>query len=123
MPKITTIHSPNCNAQLLKKILEKRFIPLGYEVEYSKLHTSDVHVKTSEWIATNLKISQTKDSTEFIVNNCIPNPVYRLLATGLLSYLVLNTKWKVLEEEITDYLKSENFVKKLATEKITNPIN
>jgi hypothetical protein len=77
-----------------------------YDVYPTKIRSRDFIVKESPWAGIGVRLKQEKDGASFVFTGMIPNPILQALFGGLLAYLLLRPRWKVLEDDVADFIET-----------------
>lgn len=100
MARLTVKHNPQLTREQLLEIIKPELEAKGYEVGISKLMGADLYVKKTGWVGAVIRIRQKNESTLIISSGYSPSALVRIIAYGLITILVLNSKWKALVAEI-----------------------
>ncbi len=114
MAKAILKHDPSLTKEQLLEILDAHFSKSGYTVQKSSLIGADLYVKKSGWTGVAIKLKQKQDSTFLRISGYAPSPAVRLLIYGIITILLLLPGWKKLENEVTEFVTSEQFQLALA---------
>jgi hypothetical protein len=106
MATITIGHKPELTAQQAMETFQRHFAG-RYEVYATKQFMRDFVVKKSEWTGVGVKVKQESNATTFVFTGLMPNTIFRVLFSGLASYLFLRSSWKAFEDEIAAFIEDE----------------
>ena len=76
------------------------------EVYTTKIRTRDFIVKESGWTGVGVKVAQEDEATKFVFSAMMPNLILQALFGGLIAYLFLRPKWKALEEQVEQCIRT-----------------
>ncbi len=109
MATISLKQDPSLTYEKLEALLSPFAETKGYEVNYSNALGGYINVKKSGWTGVVVKLKQKKDSTLLRINGYAPSIAVRLLLYGLITILILLPKWRSLENEVKEYVMSQQF--------------
>ena len=106
MPAVTIAHHPHLTYDRTLDIFKER---LGnrYHVDIaSLLGVQRIVVNKTDWVGATIELRQKLGGTSFVFRGYIPSKLYRWLLGGLITTLILRSKWRHFEEEITAFIES-----------------
>ncbi len=104
MATISVGYKPELTTEQTVEVFQRHFAG-KYQVYQTKLRMRDFIVKKSDWAGVGVKVKQEKDKTTFVFTALMPNAFYRVLFSGLVSYLFLRSSWKTLEDELAAFIE------------------
>jgi hypothetical protein len=84
-----------------------RYFDGRYQIEKSSAFKRDFIVRKSGWVGVGVRLKQETDGTSFVFTGLIPNTTYAVLFSGVASYLFLRPRWRQLEAEVAECIRSE----------------
>ncbi len=105
MAIVTIPHNPELTAEQAMEAFAKHFAG-KYGVCKAQQLRRDFVVKKSAWSGVGVRLQQQPDKTSFVFTGTMPNPVLRILFSGLVSYLVLRSQWTKLEAEVAQFIET-----------------
>ncbi len=109
MATLSLKQDPSLTYEKLETLLSPFFVDKGYEVNYTKSLGGYINVKKSGWTGVVVKLKQKKDSTQLKINGYAPSIAVRLLLYGLITILILLPHWRSLENEVKEFVLSQQF--------------
>ncbi len=115
MAKAILNYHHSLTKQELRDILSAEFCDLGYEVRTSeKENGADLYVIKSKWVGVSIRLKQELKGEYLYINGFTPFFKLQFSLGSLFPFLSCHQQQKSFEEQLKQYVESENFGSKEA---------
>jgi len=104
MAEIVVAHRPDLTVERAVEVFRSHFGET-YEVYNTSIWGRDFVVKKNGRTAVGIRLKQ-QDKTSFIFTAFTPSFLFKMMFSGLLSYLILRPGWKAIEGEVAHFIRN-----------------
>lgn len=106
MPEVTIAHHPYLTYDRTLDIFKDKLGSRYHVDTASLLGVQRIVVNKTGWVGVTIELRQKPASTSFLFRGYIPSKLYRWLLGGLITTLILRSRLRCFEKEITAFIES-----------------